>query len=454
MAEITDYVIVSNLIEALVDAREGSGIILPGGEINTGENIGTSGLGWYAGKDGSVLQFYKVINGSLKTTVVFNPIDEVIELDILPSEIDHQTLDGAGVADHAELDSHLARTDNPHRTSPDNLQPGTLAGLNAALPGVTLDDKNDPRDPNKHATSHEFGQTDPVKGDIIQSEPIVGSPALPDDILAYETTPSKQWVPKPVSGVVRRRPITLITTTPYSVALTDGPQLLSRYSGGNSVIDLPDPAGETPDSKTNSFYLYNESDGVITSTINSGGNTFADGISQYNLKPGEAVTLELNQTASGAVWSRRTSHLQHLKARRVATWASSNFNSAPPKAIPFDTLDFTDNDKVLNWPGADNTEIVLNRTGRFKADTIASFNTLVDSGPTNFVLELRLNGTLIPGASDTFNLPASLVIDPTIVLPSIPFDASQGDILTVHILATGAWNGELTNAMVAVESEV
>jgi len=460
MADITDHVLVSNLIDALVDASYGQGIPLPGGEVNIGENIGTSGLGWYAGKDGVTLQFYNVDVGSDKVIATFNPNTNAIEIDIDPTKIEHQLLDGHGVADHDELDNHLARVDNPHRTEPGNLLPGTLADLNSVITDATLDDKSDPRDPNLHADTHKFSGADKILIDSILGEPIVGSPANEDDILAYETTPAKQWVPKPISSCVCRLPITVISATPYTVDLNaDGPYLISRYTGGpTSIINLPDPATETPDDKAKSFYLLNEGTSIIQIWINSGGRLFSDGIQRFFLRPGEAVVLQLNQTSSGAVWSRRNSHLQSLLVGRAATWDAVNWGIIPPPSngnpVPFDVMLLNDNLDVFNWNIATPTDIVLNRSGRFKAGFSINIDTTAPSGVTPIVAELALNGAGIVGSRVSLSANYNAGVDPQLVLFNFPFDAVSGDILTLKLGVAAGYSGQTRSVALNVESEV
>lgn len=454
MADITDHVLVSNLIDALVDASYGQGIPLPGGEVNVGDNIGTSGLGWYAGKDGVTLQFYNVDIGSDKVSIAFNPTTLAIEIDIDPTKIDHQTLDGHGVADHDELDNHLARTDNPHRTTVALYPGGDLADLNAAISDATLDDKADPRDPNKHADTHKFSGADKILIDSILGEPIIGSPALPNDVLVYETTPSKQWVPKPICNL-RNYPIEVITTSPFAITLPTKPYWISRYTGGPaSIIDLPDPATEFPDNTAEAYYLLNEGTSIILIWINSGGKAFSDGIFNFYLRPGEAVTLQINKTSSGAVWSRRNSHLQNALIGRAASWNAVNFAGPPPVPVPFDVNPLNDSLEIFNWAIGTPTNIVLGRSGRYKAGYSINLNTTANSGITTFAAELQLNGVQILGSLMATTWLAVAGEDPCLALPLFPFDAVAGDILTLAILQTGGWAGNLTSAAVELESEV
>jgi hypothetical protein len=60
----------------------------------------------------------------------------------------HLDLTDIGTNTHAQIDTHIADTANPHATDIENLGSGTLAELNAAITDATLDDSGDPRTDN------------------------------------------------------------------------------------------------------------------------------------------------------------------------------------------------------------------------------------------------------------------------------------------------------------------
>ena len=83
------------------------------GEVNTGSNQGTDGIGVYDTKVGVDLQFRNVAPASTKVTVVLNGKD--VDIDVAEGNIVHQNLSGAGSNDHTAIDSHIADvTGNPH----------------------------------------------------------------------------------------------------------------------------------------------------------------------------------------------------------------------------------------------------------------------------------------------------------------------------------------------------
>lgn len=72
----------------------------------------------------------------------------------------HDSIAGAGSNTHAQIDSHIADTANPHATDIGNLGSGTLAELNAAVTDATLDDSASSRPPSG-AASGDLGGTYP-----------------------------------------------------------------------------------------------------------------------------------------------------------------------------------------------------------------------------------------------------------------------------------------------------
>ena len=78
------------------------------------------------------------------------------------SEIDHTQINNIGALTHAQLDSHVGSTNNPHATTIANIGSGSLANLNTALTDATLDDASSPRTPTAHATSHKGDGSDPI----------------------------------------------------------------------------------------------------------------------------------------------------------------------------------------------------------------------------------------------------------------------------------------------------
>lgn len=122
-----------------------------GGQSNTGSNVGTAGVGVFDGKVGVDLQFKNINAGSSKVTITDDVGNNEIDVDVIEANIIHQNLSGAGTNTHAQIDSHISDTNNPHSTDVGNLGSGTLAELNVIVTDATLDDSADSRPPNGSA---------------------------------------------------------------------------------------------------------------------------------------------------------------------------------------------------------------------------------------------------------------------------------------------------------------
>lgn len=66
--------------------------------------------------------------GSSKLSINYDDVNNVLILDVVPANILHQQLSGAGSNTHAQIDSHISNTSNPH---------GTTAGQVGADPAGT-----------------------------------------------------------------------------------------------------------------------------------------------------------------------------------------------------------------------------------------------------------------------------------------------------------------------------
>lgn len=58
-----------------------------------------------------------IVAGSSKVSVVYNDGADSLTIDIVEANIVHQNLSGAGTNTHAQIDSHIANTSNPHSTT-------------------------------------------------------------------------------------------------------------------------------------------------------------------------------------------------------------------------------------------------------------------------------------------------------------------------------------------------
>ena len=106
--------------------------------IPTDVNIGTGGVGLFKQRNGNNNEFKSVKAGSNKVTVTDNTGNNTADIDVVPGNIDHQALSGAGTNNHAAIDSHLGNTSNPHNTTKSQVGLGSVDNLQQ-LPMSYLD---------------------------------------------------------------------------------------------------------------------------------------------------------------------------------------------------------------------------------------------------------------------------------------------------------------------------
>ncbi len=95
-----------------------------GGEANTASNVGT-GQGLFKGKVGVDLEFLSLVDAGSNRIAIGTSGDDVT-LDVDESNIDHQSLSGAGAYTHANIDTHINDLDI-HREMDDSTE--TLTNL-------------------------------------------------------------------------------------------------------------------------------------------------------------------------------------------------------------------------------------------------------------------------------------------------------------------------------------
>ena len=122
-----------------------------GGEVNTASNVGTGGVGVFKQKTGVDLEFKNINARSNRVVILDDTVNNEVDIDVEEVNISHLNISDIGSNTHAQIDTHIANTTNPHNTDVGNIGSGTLAELNTAITDATLDDSGDSRTPNGSA---------------------------------------------------------------------------------------------------------------------------------------------------------------------------------------------------------------------------------------------------------------------------------------------------------------
>jgi len=78
--------------------------------------------------------------GSSKAIVTYNDAGNVLTIDVDPSQISHTSLQNIGTNTHAQIDSHLANTSNPHSVTKAQIGLGSVQNLDTTNPvNITQD---------------------------------------------------------------------------------------------------------------------------------------------------------------------------------------------------------------------------------------------------------------------------------------------------------------------------
>lgn len=133
-----------------------------GGEANTVANVGDGGIGLYKQKVGTELQFKNLNIESSKLTLTNHVPTNEVRLDVDEAYLDHTLMLNKGTNTHAQIDSHIGSTSNPHGVGIASLAGGTLAEFNQLITDATLDANTASRTPLAHTASHLYGGSDPI----------------------------------------------------------------------------------------------------------------------------------------------------------------------------------------------------------------------------------------------------------------------------------------------------
>jgi anti-sigma28 factor (negative regulator of flagellin synthesis) len=118
----------------------GGSLTVSGGVSSvTVSNVGVAGIGLFKQAVANDLEFYNINSSSSKLSVTLDPPNNEVDLDIVESNIVHQNLSGAGTNTHAQIDSHIANTNNPHSVDINDVTPTISKGDLLVESGSTVD---------------------------------------------------------------------------------------------------------------------------------------------------------------------------------------------------------------------------------------------------------------------------------------------------------------------------
>ncbi len=103
------------------------------GEANTASNVGVGGVGVFKQKNGTDLELRTLDSGSSKVTVTLDAGNNEIDVDVAEGNIVHQNLSGAGTNTHAQIDTHVASSANPHSVTKAQIGLSNVQDLKASL---------------------------------------------------------------------------------------------------------------------------------------------------------------------------------------------------------------------------------------------------------------------------------------------------------------------------------
>ena len=95
------------------------------GESNTASNIGITGSNIFLQKSGVDLEFKGLIAGD---NIIFEDDNQNITINSTPGTLDHTELLNIGTNTHAQIDTHISSTNNPHSVTIDQITPTTTKG--------------------------------------------------------------------------------------------------------------------------------------------------------------------------------------------------------------------------------------------------------------------------------------------------------------------------------------
>jgi hypothetical protein len=96
--------------------------------INNGSNTGVGGISVFRDISGSTMRFRSINVTNNKLSVALDAVNNEVDIGLNEANVVHQNLSGAGTNTHAQIDSHIASTSNPHNVTINQVSPATTKG--------------------------------------------------------------------------------------------------------------------------------------------------------------------------------------------------------------------------------------------------------------------------------------------------------------------------------------
>lgn len=209
----------------------------PNGNVNSGANIGTAGIGIFKQIDNGQMQFKKLAAASSKISVVDNVPEDQVDIDVVEGNVNHDALQNFVNNEHIDHTTVL-------------IQAGTgLTGGGDITASRTLNLANTTVSPNTYGSSSQVGQfTVDQQGRLTNAQNIsINHDALQNfDINEHRplndaaTTATNLWSASKIDDEKAQKDLSLNTQSGnYSVQASDAGGKILMNNGSTATVTLP-----------------------------------------------------------------------------------------------------------------------------------------------------------------------------------------------------------------------